>query len=143
MMQDIENFVDRNEWLIGDQVFSQELYEGELERIFGRCWLLLGHESMIPNSYDYFTHFMGESSVIVQRDGQKRIRAYLNRCRHRGNLVCPYDRGNAKIFSCTYHGWTYSDGKLKGIPHDFDAYHNEIKADEWGLIEVPRLTSFG
>jgi phenylpropionate dioxygenase-like ring-hydroxylating dioxygenase large terminal subunit len=142
-MHDVANFIDQNEWLIGDQVFSQELYERELERVFGRCWLLLGHEGMIPNSYDYLTHFMGESNVIVQRDGQGRIRAYLNKCRHRGNLVCPYDRGNAKNFSCAYHGWTYSDGKLKGVPNNFDAYLNEIKVDEWGLVEVPRLATLG
>jgi phenylpropionate dioxygenase-like ring-hydroxylating dioxygenase large terminal subunit len=142
-MQDVESLVDRKRWLIADQVFSQELYDRELERIFGRCWLFLGHESMIPNRHDYVTHFMGESNVIVQRDGQGRIRAYLNKCRHRGNLVCPYDRGNTKNFSCAYHGWVYSDGKLIGVPNSRDAYAGEINMDEWGLVEVPRLASFG
>jgi phenylpropionate dioxygenase-like ring-hydroxylating dioxygenase large terminal subunit len=142
-MHDIENFVDQNAWLVGDQVFSQELYESELERVFGRCWLLLGHESMVPSNHDYFTHYMGESNVIVQRDGQGRIHTYLNKCRHRGNLVCPYDRGSAKSFSCAYHGWTYADGKLVSIPNSREAYLGDIKMDEWGLVEVPRITLFG
>ena len=99
--------------------------------------------SMIPNKHDYFTHYMGESNVIVQRDGAGRVRAYLNKCRHRGNLVCPYDRGNARNFSCAYHGWVYSDGRLTGVPFSREAYSGAINMGEWGLVEVPRLASFG
>lgn len=142
-MHDVDTLIDRQRWLIGDRVFSRELYDRELERVFGRCWLLLGHDSMIPNRHDYFTHLMGEANVIVQRDGQGKVRAYLNKCRHRGNLVCPYDRGNAKSFSCAYHGWVYSDGKLTGVPHNREAYAGGIDMDEWGLVEVPRLATFG
>lgn len=132
-MQNVESLVDRKRCLIADQVFSQQLYDRELERIFGRCWLFLGHDSMIPNRHDYIAHFMGEANVMVRRDGQGRVRAYLNKCRHRGNLVCPYDRGHSKNFTCAYHGWTYSDGKLTGVSSRRDAYAGEIDMDEWGL----------
>jgi len=142
-MQPAENLIDRKRGLIADRVYSPELYDRELERVFGRCWLFLGHDSMIPNKHDYFTHFMGETNVIVQRDGARRIRAYLNKCRHRGNLVCPYDRGNARSFSCAYHGWVYSDGRLTGVPYSREAYAGDINMDEWGLVEVPCLASFG
>jgi phenylpropionate dioxygenase-like ring-hydroxylating dioxygenase large terminal subunit len=142
-MQDIASLIDQKRWLIGDQVFSQDIYQRELERIFGRCWLFLGHESMIPNRHDYFTHFMGETNVIVQRDAKGHVRGYLNRCRHRGNIVCPYDRGNAKSFSCAYHGWVYSDGKLVGVPHSDEAYSGDIDIAEWGLVEIPQLKSWG
>lgn len=142
-MQPAENLIDRKHWLIADRVFSPELYDRELERVFGRCWLFLGHDSMIPKKHDYFTHYMGKSNVIVQRDSAGRVRAYLNKCRHRGNLVCPYDRGNASNFSCAYHGWVYSDGRLTSVPHSREAYSGDIDMNAWGLIEVPRLASFG
>ncbi|HEX4409418.1 MAG TPA: SRPBCC family protein [Xanthobacteraceae bacterium] len=142
-MPDLRSLIDQKHWLIGDQVFAQDIYQRELETVFGRCWLFVGHDSMVPKPHDYFTHFMGETGVIVQRDGAGRIRGYLNKCRHRGNIVCPYDRGNAKNFSCAYHGWVYSDGKLIGVPHSDEAYAGGINFDEWGLVEIPKLQSWG
>lgn len=130
------------EWLSED-VFSQSTYDVEMERIFGRCWLFVGHTSMVPKKHDFFTHYMGETSVVVTRDKSERIRVFLNKCRHRGNMVCTYDRGNAATFACSYHGWTYgSDGTLTGVPHRADAYGSVLKVDELGLIEV-RSSTFG
>jgi phenylpropionate dioxygenase-like ring-hydroxylating dioxygenase large terminal subunit len=142
-MSNTANLIDQRRWLINDQVFGQELYQRELERIFGRCWLFLGHDSMVPEPHDYFTTFMGETNVIVQRDGAGHVRGYLNKCRHRGNIVCPYDRGNARNFSCAYHGWVYSDGKLVGVPHCDEAYSGDINLADWGLVEIPKLETWG
>ena len=69
------------------------------------------------------------------------LRAYLNLCRHRGNRVCRADRGNAKLFTCSYHGWTYSsDGKLAVVPMA-DAFP-ELDRDQWGLIPVAQIDSY-
>jgi phenylpropionate dioxygenase-like ring-hydroxylating dioxygenase large terminal subunit len=129
--------------LLSPGVFAPELYALEMDRVFGRCWLFVGHESMIPKPHDFFTHFMGESSIIVQRDAEGKIRIYLNKCRHRANIVCPFDRGTARSFTCSYHGWTYKDGSLTGIPHKKDAYRDEFDGTGWGLIEVPRVATIG
>jgi len=129
--------------LLSPDVFAPELYALEMDRVFGRCWLFVGHESMIPKPHDFFTHFMGESSIIVQRDAEGKIRIYLNKCRHRANIVCPFDRGTARSFTCSYHGWTYKDGTLTGIPHKKDAYRDEFDGAGWGLIEVPRVATMG
>ena len=84
-----------------------------MEKIFGRAWLMIGHESLVPEADDFFHTYMGEDPVIVTRDGQGRLHALLNMCRHRGNRVVRCDDGNAKRFMCTYHGWTYgNDGRL-------------------------------
>lgn len=129
--------------LLDPGVFSPEAYALELDRVFGRCWLFLGHDSMVPKPHDFFTHFMGESNVIVQRDAKGKIRVFLNKCRHRANIVCPFDRGTARSFTCSYHGWTYKDGALTGIPHLKDAYRDELDPAELGLIEVPRVAMIG
>lgn len=138
------NLVDTRTGMVSRKIFSdEEVYRLELERIFGRCWLVLGHDSIIPNPGDYLINFMGEDSVIVCRDPRGRVRAFLNTCRHRGNRVCLYDRGNTRTFTCTYHGWSYStEGKLVGVPFMEEAYYDTLNKDEWGLKEVPKVATY-
>lgn len=137
------SLVDKSLGLISNQVFSEEFYDRELSRVFGKCWLFLGHDSLIPQKHDYFTTYMGEDSVIVQRDSSSRVRAYLNRCRHRGTTLCVYDNGNAPSFTCSYHAWTYADGALIGVPNRRDSYFGELDFGAHGLIEVPRVAVYG
>ncbi|MBM2812475.1 MAG: (2Fe-2S)-binding protein, partial [Chloroflexi bacterium] len=128
---------------VSRRIFSDdEIYRLEMERIFGRCWLVLGHESLIPNPGDYFTNYMGEDPVIVCRDVAGKVRVFLNTCRHRGNTVCLFDRGNTRAFTCSYHGWSYdTTGKLVGVPFLEEAYYGKLDKDASGLVEA-RVASF-
>ncbi len=139
-----EKLLDLNRGVVNRRVYcDEEIYERELERIFHRCWLLLGHDTMIRNSGDYFTTFMGEDPVIVWRDTRGKVRAYLNNCPHRGNRVCLYDEGRAASMTCSYHGWTFTtDGALTGVPFFNEAYRAELPREELGLVEVPKVVSF-
>jgi phenylpropionate dioxygenase-like ring-hydroxylating dioxygenase large terminal subunit len=119
-----------------NQAFSADWYERELERVFGRSWLFVGHDSLIPRNGDYFTSYMGQDPVIVQRGQDGKVRVFLNRCRHRGNLLCVLDRGNEQAFVCSYHAWTYADGKCIGVSRSRDAYRGEIDKSNLGLIEA-------
>ena len=145
------NLVDLDRGLVDREIFtSEELYQQQLERIFARAWLFVGHESQIPNPNDFFVSRMGEESVIMTRDRQGEIQVLLNTCRHRGMKVCRYDEGNTPVFSCPYHGWSYStDGKLVSVPGELigvpqfqTAYHGELKREDWGLISVPQLINY-
>src|SRR5207248_2662601 len=120
------------------RIFSdQVVYDDEMERIFGRAWLMIGHESLVPAADDFFHTYMGEDPVILTRDGQGRLHALLNMCRHRGNRVCRVDDGNAKRFMCTYHGWTYrNDGALDHVPGESEAYYDALDRSSLGLIEA-------
>ena len=104
---------------ISREIFvNDEIYQEELERVFARAWLFVGHESQIPNSGDFFVSSMGEESVILCRDRSQKVHVFLNSCRHRGMKVCRYDEGNAAVLTCPYHGWSYSiGGKLVGVPY--------------------------
>ena len=92
------------------RVFSDpEVYHAELERIFlGPTWQCLGLAAELPNTGDYKTAFVGQTPVIVTRGEDGEIHAMVNRCAHRGNLVCLKERGHSKDgLTCVYHAWRY------------------------------------
>ena len=94
-----------------------EQYRIEQERIFkGPTWSFLCLSAEIANPGDYVATTIGETAVIVARDLSGNINGFVNRCVHRGNLLCLERRGNVKEMKCIYHGWTYDlTGKLTGV----------------------------
>ena len=120
-----------------------EIFELEMERIFGRAWLFLCHESQIPNPGDFFQSVMGRDNVLVIRQKDGSIRAVLNSCAHRGNAVCRAEEGNARSFLCTYHGWSYGiDGSLKGVPGSKSFYECGLDKSKHGLPAVAQVASY-
>jgi len=146
----VRTAVDTERGLVSRSIFADDdIYALEQERIFRRCWLFLAHESQIPNPGDYVTTQMAETSVIVCRDNQGRINALINSCRHRGNTVCRSDSGNARTFTCSYHGWCYDlqgkrvvPGSLVGVPGHKAYYDEKLDLSAWGLVPVARVESY-
>lgn len=113
---------------------SDEVHEAE-KRMMKTFPLIVGHGSSIPEPGDYLAHSdVGMPLMIVrQKDGG--IKAFLNACRHRGAKVCGSPQGSAKIFTCPYHGWSYAtDGALRRVPHDG---FPDLDVSEFGLQELP------
>ena len=141
---DLAALVDGTSGLIDRRVFvDEEVFVREVEQIFGRSWLYVCHSSQLRKAHDYFTTYMGVDPVVAVRQPDGSVKVLLNTCRHRGMRVCRADGGNARSFTCTYHGWTYgSDGALLGVPNFEDGYRSELPLGEWGLPEVVRVTEY-
>ena len=121
---------------------DRDVFELEKERVFGRAWLFLGHESEIPAPGDYVVRRILEDSFILNRGEDGVVRAHFNMCLHRGMQVCRAEMGNASHFRCPYHGWTYrNDGRLAGLPFYREAYGGEagFRRTEQRLLRAPRL----
>ena len=95
-----------------------EVYTREQERIFqGPVWSFLGLDSEIPNPGDFRASWVGETPVVFNRDGSGAVKAFVNRCAHRGAMVRRELSGNADQHICIYHQWCYGlDGQLMAIP---------------------------
>jgi phenylpropionate dioxygenase-like ring-hydroxylating dioxygenase large terminal subunit len=142
-MTTYDHLVDTDHGIVSREIFvSDGIFGEELEKLFSRAWLFVGHESQIPNAGDYFTSRMGGESVILCRDRAQKIHVFLNTCRHRGMKVCRYDEGNTPLFTCPYHHWSYgTDGRLVGVPQQKQLYP-DIDRAQWSLIEVPRMVNY-
>jgi anthranilate 1,2-dioxygenase large subunit len=101
------------------EVFSsQAIYDLEQERIYrGPVWSFLGLEAEVANPGDFKSTFVGDTPVVLVRTEDGGLAAFVNRCAHRGAIVCRAKRGNATSFSCIYHQWSYDQaGRLVGVP---------------------------
>jgi nitrite reductase/ring-hydroxylating ferredoxin subunit len=129
--------------LVPAEIFNDRaVYDGELRRIFARCWVFVGHDSELPDAGDYRLRRIGEDSFIFVRDGDGAIRVLFNACRHRGSVVCRTDSGNTSHFRCPYHAWTYTNGgALVAVPSRQAAYR-ELDLSEWGLLSAPRVDTY-
>ena len=94
------------------------IHELEDERLFrGPHWSYLGLEVEVPEPGDYTTGYVGATPVVLVRDEGGALRAFVNRCAHRGAEVVRRPRGNARGFTCIYHNWSYDRaGRVVGVP---------------------------
>jgi benzene/toluene dioxygenase alpha subunit/biphenyl 2,3-dioxygenase alpha subunit len=113
-----------------------DLYELELERVFARSWLVVAHESHLPEPGDFLSSYMAEDPVIVIRQKDGSVRVMLNQCRHRGMKLCRVDKGRARGFICSYHGWAYDTaGALVNVPLEEQSFRGIDKA-KWGARQA-------
>ncbi len=126
----------------GSIYYDEGIFQQEMEKLFSRHWLNVGHVTQIPTSGDFFTRNIGTESVLFIRGNDGDIRGFYNVCRHRGTRIVTEDHGEKlRSIVCPYHAWTYStEGDLVGAPHtdgleDFDKEDFglcPVKTDVWG-----------
>jgi phenylpropionate dioxygenase-like ring-hydroxylating dioxygenase large terminal subunit len=117
------------------------VFDDEMERIFHRSWAFVGHESEIPRAGDFVTRTLGRQPVILARARDEHVVVLLNRCMHRGTMVCTASHGHARTFQCPYHGWTYDvTGELLGV--SYPGGYASLDKRSRGLLHAPRVESY-
>ncbi|MEX0405297.1 Rieske 2Fe-2S domain-containing protein [Aquibium sp. LZ166] len=119
-----------------------DVFEAEMERVFYKTWVYIGHESEVPKEGEFKLRQIGRQPVILVRGSNGQVNVLLNRCRHRGAVVAEVESGKTKFFRCWYHGWTYdTDGKLVQVT-GADAYEDGFCEKVGGLARPPRVENY-
>ncbi|MBN3846216.1 aromatic ring-hydroxylating dioxygenase subunit alpha [Paraburkholderia sp. Ac-20342] len=87
---------------------SQDVFDLDMQLIFGRHWIFVGVEAAIPEPGDYFLADFGPYSVVISRGDELELTAFHNVCRHRGARILHEQQGAFANIVCPYHQWTYS-----------------------------------
>lgn len=125
---------------------DRSIFDAELERIFERVWIYVGHDSQVRNTGDYYATRIGRHPVLMVRGDDAKVRVFLNRCMHKGATLVGEGSGSIRgALRCGYHGWTYKlDGSLRAIPAK-DGYAAGTVcagAAEYGLRTVGAVDSY-
>lgn len=125
-----------------DAYFSEDIARLERERLWPRTWQMACREEELPEPRDYIVFDIADESVIIVRQEDGSIRAFINSCVHRGMQLLPSGtRGRTTLLRCPFHGWSYGpDGTLKSLPCAWDFAHvvratsglDEVSVDRWG-----------
>ncbi|MCW2756869.1 MAG: putative aromatic hydrocarbon dioxygenase large subunit [Nocardioidaceae bacterium] len=141
---DLDDLIRRDR-VHGSLYTEPQVFDQEMAVLYERAWVFVAHESEIKEPGDYLTRRIGRQPVIVARAKDGSIRVMLNRCTHRANLLCRAPEGNAALFRCPFHGWTFSnDGRLQGVSFrgGYDQPMSELR-DELGLTQASQVGTYG
>lgn len=118
----------------GSLYTDPEIFAEEMERIYHRGWVAVGHDSQVPESGDYCKTWIGDQPAVMTRDKSGEVHVLLNRCTHRGAEICDADQGNSSVFRCPYHGWTFNNrGALLGLTYRSGYDPSTMNTSELGL----------
>lgn len=141
---EIDHFLTHNttamaesEWFIpvSDYVDPHQL-DREVQ-LFRRVPLVAAHDSEVGTSAGaYITRTIMDVPILLVRQPDGSLRAFLNVCRHRGAKISDEPSGCRRAFVCPYHAWTYRiDGSLIGVPNR-DGFSG-MDISNMGLKELP------
>jgi phenylpropionate dioxygenase-like ring-hydroxylating dioxygenase large terminal subunit len=113
---DLDALVEQNR--VHRSVYTDPaIFDLEMERVFEKTWIYVGHASQIPDPGSFYTTIIGRQPVVMVRHKDGEIHVLYNRCGHKGAQLVAARCGVAKAFRCNYHGWRYdTDGTLLTIP---------------------------
>lgn len=121
------DYIDQHRTATGSNIYQQPIDEyinpqtaqTEREVLFRRQPLCVGLSNNLPSAESYFTHDHSGQPILLTRDGDHRVRGFLNVCRHRGARLAD-GCGTQKAFSCPYHAWRYDlKGCLQARPEEY------------------------
>lgn len=132
---------------------DEDIFEQELEKIWKKTWVLACHESELPEVYDFRTMTIAREPIVICRGEDEKVRAFLNVCPHRANLIVRAPAGtfkegepsgNPKRMTCMFHGWQFNmKGECTEVPRMKQGYQERLCKDEVGLRELRCEVGYG
>ncbi|MFA5963347.1 MAG: aromatic ring-hydroxylating dioxygenase subunit alpha [Sphingomonas sp.] len=121
-----------------------EIFDLEMRHVFEAGWVFLGIDSQAPERHDYFTTQIGRVPVIVMRDHEGQLGAFVNSCPHKGAQIAQTAQGNARLHVCPYHSWTFdSAGRNRGIKwQKAGCYSPAFDGQRHDLAALPRFEAY-
>lgn len=125
-----------------DKYISIEVLKKEKD-ILKKYPTIIGHTSQIPNPSDYICHNETGIPIVVLRNNEGKLNAFINVCRHRGMRLINEPTGHGKkSFVCPYHAWTYDqEGSLIRIPNQEG--FPIVDCEKSGLVKLPVVEKYG
>ena len=141
------------EW-VDSRIYSDpEIFQEELEKIWSKVWIPVCHESELANPYDFRTVTIAKEPVIVVRGKDNQVRAFLNVCPHRGNMIERRPSGsfaegtpsgNPKHMTCMFHAWQFDmKGNCVYISREEEGYQDRLTKRDVGLRRLRCEVYFG
>ncbi len=111
---------------------DEEQLRHERARIFARSWQYAGRSEDVAKPGSYLATDAAGIPVLVTRDDDGALRAFINVCRHRGAVLAEGCGARSSI-QCHYHAWTYGlDGNLRAAPRA--DREPEFDRADWSLL---------
>ncbi len=97
---------------------SHTFLEHERGTVFMQEWICVGRSDEIEGHGDYLTHDIAGVPVVVVRQADGGVKAFVNACAHRFSRLLANETGSGRKITCPYHAWTYDcAGKLIRAPY--------------------------
>ena len=141
----VDDRVDEGVFRVDRSIYTdQDIFEAEIERIFEKGWVYLCHESQVPEVNCYFATDIGRHPVVVVRQKDDSLSAFINVCSHRGALLTPKKQGKAATLTCRFHGWSYScDGRCVRIKNEKEGFGEDgFDRSQYDLNPISKLASY-
>lgn len=122
---------------------SPERFEREITMIFRRKPVVAAHSSELEGENSFIAkEFLG-LPLLLTRDSDGKVHAFLNVCRHRGAKIERDHAGCKRVFTCPYHAWSWSNqGDLRAVPQEANGFP-DLQSAERGLRRLPATEAHG
>lgn len=139
---------------LDSRIYSDRgLFEEELNKIWKKVWIPVCHESELAQPYDFRTVTIAREPILVVRGEDRQIRAFLNVCPHRGNMIERRPSGsfkegspsgNPKHMTCMFHAWQFDmKGNCVFISREKEGYQDRMCTKDVGLRRLRTEVFFG
>jgi methanesulfonate monooxygenase large subunit len=139
---------------VDSRIYSdREIFEEEITKIFRKVWMPVCHESELPDPYSFRTMTVAREPVMVVRGADNQIRAFLNVCPHRGNMLENRPSGSfeeaapsgaPKHITCMFHAWQFDmKGNCAHISRASEGYQDRLECKDVGLRRLRCEVKYG